>query len=172
MSRVFDENAEATEYLLKTILGKKDIIVKSVKGEYSLKNPKVGGRSIALDIKAEAYGGEVFDAEVQNGASGAHVRRARFHSSMIDSRMLGENDKFSSLRDSYVIFIYKKDIFRKGLPVYHVTRQVEETGRRFGDGSHIIYVNGRYNGNDELGKLIHDFKCRTSSEVYNLKSEL
>ena len=27
----------------------------------------------------------------------------------------------------------------------------------FADGSHIIYVNGSYNGNDEIGQLIRDF---------------
>lgn len=36
MSTVFDENIEATEYLLKTILGRDDIRVISAKGEYSV----------------------------------------------------------------------------------------------------------------------------------------
>lgn len=31
--------------------------------------------------------------------------------------------------------------------------------RLFGDGSHILYVNGKYRGNDEIGKLMHDFSC-------------
>ena len=39
MSRVFDGNIEATEYLLKTILGRSDVRVKQVKGEYSMKSP-------------------------------------------------------------------------------------------------------------------------------------
>ncbi len=30
----------------------------------------------------------------------------------------------------------------------------------FGDGSHIIYVNGSYkNDSEAVGKLIHDFRC-------------
>ena len=51
--------------------------------------------------------------------------------------------------------------------MYHIDRYVEETGKAFGDGSHIIYVNGRYTGDDELGRLLHDFKCTQSSDVYN-----
>ena len=167
MSRVFDGNIEATEYLLKTILGRSDVRVKQVKGEYSMKSPRVGGRGVRLDIKAEETGGAVFDVEVQKASKGAHVRRARYNSSMIDSRLLDENKEYSELKDSYVIFIYEKDKFRKKLPVYHIERYVKETGREFGDGSHIIYVNGRYNGNDEIGMLIHDFKCLNSEEVYN-----
>ncbi len=167
MSTVFDENIEATEYLLKTILGRDDIRVISVKGEYSLKSPVIGGKGVRLDVKAEELTGKTFDVEVQNDSEGAHVRRARYNSSMLDSRMLGENEPYKDMKDSYVIFIYRRDKFRKGFPVYHIDRYVEETGKAFGDGSHIIYVNGRYNGDDELGRLLHDFKCMKSSDVYN-----
>ena len=37
-----------------------------------------------------------------------------------------------------VIFIYKRDKFGKGLPLYHVDRYIKETEETFGDGSHII----------------------------------
>lgn len=167
MGKVFDQNIPATEYLIQTILGREDIRVKQVKGEYSMKNPRVGGRDITLDILAEDMNGREFDVEVQNDPEGAHVRRARFHSSMTDSRMLNESQSFRELRDSYVIFIYRRDKYRKGLPVYHIDRFVKETGKDFGDGSHIIYVNGRYEGDDEIGRLLHDFKSRKSVEIYN-----
>ena len=167
MSKVFDRNIPATEYLLRTILGREDIRVKSVKGEYNMRNLVMGGRDITLDILAEEENGREFDVEVQNDSEGAHVRRARFHSSMTDSRMLKKNQDFSELDDSYVIFIYSRDKYRKGLPVYHIDRCVKETGRDFGDGSHIIYVNGRYEGDDEMGRLMHDFKSTRSSDMYN-----
>ena len=167
MSKVFDRNIPATEYLLRTILGREDIRVKSVKGEYNMRNPVMGGRDITLDILAEEENGREFDVEVQNDSEGAHVRRARFHSSMTDSRMLKKNQDFSELDDSYVIFIYSRDKYRKGLPVYHIDRCVKETGKDFGDGSHIIYVNGRYEGDDEMGRLMHDFKSTRSSDMYN-----
>ena len=43
---------------------------------------------------------------------------------------------------------------------------IEELNVRFQDGSHIVYVNGSYNGNDPIGKLIHDFKCKISKDMY------
>lgn len=122
-----------------------------------MKNHQVGGRNITLDVDAMDENGEEIDIEVQGNLEGAHVRRARYHSSMVDSRMLKEGQAFRELKDSYVIFIYKHDKFRKGLPLYHVERYVGETNEQFRDGSHIIYVNGNYKGNDEIGQLMQDF---------------
>ena len=68
--------------------------------------------------------------------------------------------------DSYVIFIYKRDKFKKGLPVYHIERTVSETGEMVGDGSHIIYVNGSYRGDDAIGKLIEDFHQPDANKMH------
>ncbi len=123
-----------------------------------MKNHQVGGRNITLDVDAMDENGEEIDVEVQGNSEGAYVRRARYHSSMVDSRMLKEGQAFRELKDSYVIFIYKHDKFQKGLPLYHVERYVGETSEQFRDGSHIIYVNGNYKGNDEIGQLMQDFR--------------
>lgn len=157
MSRVFDKNIKATELLLRIILGKKVRVI-SVTGQNEMKNHQVGGRNITLDVDAMDENGEEIDIEVQGNSEGAHVRRARYHSSMVDSRMLKEGQAFRELKDSYVIFIYKHDKFQKGLPLYHVERYVGETNEQFRDGSHIIYVNGNYKGNDEIGQLMQDFR--------------
>ncbi len=157
MSRVFDKNIKATELLLRIILGKKVKVI-SVTGQNEMKNHQVGGRNITLDVDAMDENGEEIDIEVQGNSEGTHVRRARYHSSMVDSRMLKEGQAFRELKDSYVIFIYKHDKFRKGLPLYHVDRYVGETNEQFRDGSHIIYVNGNYKGNDEIGQLMQDFR--------------
>ena len=157
MSRVFDKNIKATELLLRIIIGKKVKVI-SVTGQNEMKNHQVGGRNITLDVDAMDENGEEIDIEVQGNSEGAHVRRARYHSSMVDSRMLKEGQAFRELKDSYVIFIYKHDKFRKGLPLYHVERYVGETNEQFRDGSHIIYVNGNYKGNDEIGQLMQDFR--------------
>ncbi len=50
-------------------------------------------------------------------------------------------------------------VLEKGKPIYHINRVIEETGESFGDGSHIIYVNGAYRDDTPLGKLMHDFSC-------------
>ena len=47
MARVFDRNAEATELVLRLILGR-NIKVISVNGQEEIRNAKVGGRNIIL----------------------------------------------------------------------------------------------------------------------------
>lgn len=80
--------------------------------------------------------------------------------------MLREKQKFKELRDSYTIFITQKDKLKCGLPIYHIDRVIRETNELFEDGSHIIYVNGSYKGNDAIGKLMHDFACKRSADMY------
>ena len=168
MSLVFGQNIEATELLLRVIM-ERDIEVVSVQGQDEFKNSVIGGRCITLDVHAIDTDGRHIDIEVQINAEGAHVKRARYHSSMMDARMLKEGQEFKEIEDSYVIFIYDHDKFKKGLPFYHIQRRVDETGEVFGDGSHIIYVNGKYNGNDDIGQMMRDFhQCRPEQ----IKSEI
>ena len=69
--------------------------------------------------------------------------------------------------DSYVIFITENDVMGKNKAVYHIQRYVEidEEKELFDDGSHIVYVNGKYRGNDEIGKLMHDFSCTNPNDM-------
>ena len=166
MSMVFDSNNEATELLLRIILKKDGIKVMSVVGQRELKNPVVGGRNIRLDIFAKDSTGKHYNIEVQKKPEGAHVRRARFNSSMMDSRMLREGQEFSELQDSYMVFITQTDIFGYGIPIYTINRYFEEIDGLFDDGSHIVYVNGSYRGEDAIGKLMHDFGCKESKDIY------
>ena len=76
-----------------------------------------------------------------------------------------ERQKFKELKDSYVIFIYRYDKFQKGLPIYRIDRHVNETNELFKDGSHIIYVNGNYKGDDEIGRLMADFRESDSEKM-------
>ncbi len=167
MSIVFDGNIEATEFLLNIILERDDLEVIEVVGQREYKNSSIHGRSICIDIFAKDSKGKVYDIEVQQSDDGADVHRARFYSSMIDTKMLGKRQKFKELHEIFVIFITKNDVLGSGLPLYHIDRVVKETGLPFGDGSHIIYVNGRYqNVNDPIGKLVHDFDCKRSEDMY------
>lgn len=43
--------------------------------------------------------GDEIDIEVQGNSAGAHIRRARYHSSMVDSKMLDEGQEFRQLKD-------------------------------------------------------------------------
>lgn len=65
-------------------------------------------------------------------------------------------------------FITENDVMKDGRAVYPVERYVAsgEEKRLFGDGSHILYVNGKYRGDDAVGKLMHDFSCENPDDMY------
>lgn len=167
MTLVFDKNIEATELLLNTILQRTDLKVLEVVAQREYKNSMAGGRSITIDIYAQDSEGKIYDVEVQRADRGADFHRARFHSSMIDTKMLKEKQSFKDIHDSYVIFITENDVIGAGLSLYHIDRVIKETGADFVDGSHIIYVNGSYkNDSDPIGKLMHDFRCTSSVDMF------
>lgn len=66
-----------------------------------------------------------------------------------------------------MIFILENDVMGAGLPLYHIERTIQETGEMFGDGSHILYVNGSYkDDNDPVGRLMHDFRCVSPVDMF------
>lgn len=166
LSLCFADNKEATTLLLKGFLGREDIEAKEVISQKEIKNPN--GHSVRLDIFAVDADGKNYDIEIQKATRGASKQRARYNSSMLDSRMLAVGEEYNDLKDSYVIFITENDVLGHKKPIYTINRYIEETNELFCDGSHIIYVNGEYQDNESIiGRLIHDFNCTDADEMYN-----
>ena len=159
------DNYEGVELVLRIILGQDDIKIKSVRTQEPMKN--LQGRSAILDVHAVDSTSKEFDIEIQRQDSGAGVKRARHNSSLLDAHILKPGDDTENIPDSYVIFITENDVMGKSQAIYHIHRYVETDGGKelFGDGSHIIYVNGSYRGNDEIGKLMHDFSCTSPDDM-------
>jgi hypothetical protein len=166
MSKVFEHNLDATTLVLRIVLQNDNIRAISARGQSELINPNVGGRNIQLDILAEDENGKQYNIEVQRSNRGADVKRARYHSASLDVRMLSKGVLFNELNESYVIFITENDYFGLGEPIYKIERCLLNNNNCVNDGSHIIYINGSYVGDDSIGKLIHDFKCKKSKDMY------
>ena len=166
-SEALDGKKDAIAYILNTILEMDDIKVKSTKAQVKYKSATK--RSIILDIQAEDVNGKLMDIEIQRSDRGAGVKRARFHSSMLDRSLLCKGGDFEDLVDTYVIFITENDKFNKGIPLYHIERTITEMDNAlFGDGTHIIYVNGEYrNMEHPVGSLMHDFNCKEAKDIVN-----
>ncbi|MBR1476999.1 MAG: PD-(D/E)XK nuclease family transposase [Lachnospiraceae bacterium] len=165
MNACFDNNIEGTELILRIILNKPDLSVKSVKTQRVMKN--LLGRDIWLDIDATDSDNIEFDIEIQRTDKGADRRRARYHSSILDAHLLSPNQDFKDLPETYVIFITENDVIGDNEPIYIIDRQIITTGKPFNDGEHIIYVNGAdKNSTTELGKLMHDFFCTNPDDMH------
>ena len=70
------------------------------------------------------------------------------------------------MKEIVVIFICSFDPFHKGLPCYHVDSVVRETGEIFNERVSAILVNGTYVGDDELGKLVNDFRVNNPDNMH------
>ena len=164
--KAFDLNIPAAESLLRTIMENDKIKVARCKTEYTVTG--LASHSVQLDLLAKDEHGRFFNVEVQTESSGAPPQRARYYVGAVDTGHFPKGDDYHTLFDTYVIFITKEDVLGKGLPIYHVQRRINETGDSFNDGSYIIYVNGEIaNDHTALGRLIHDFSCLESKDIYN-----
>ena len=153
----FHDDKEGAQFILRIILGKDDLNVETARTQHSIKN--LHGRSAILDVFATDSQGKRYDIEVQRSNDGATPKRARYNSSLMDGNSLYASDAYTSLPETYVIFITEHDVLGDGKLIYHIDRYIAESERYFNDGSHIVYVNASYHDDSALGKLAHDFLC-------------
>ena len=163
MKIVFEDNIPIVEYVLQVILQNKDLKVISMSVQKERKNIKE--HSVIFDVYAEDSTGKPYDIEIQRADKGAVSQRARYNSSMLDAGLLPKNDEYENLKDSYVIFITENDVLKAGLPIYTIERYIKELNQPFNDGSHILYVNGAYKADNDIGNLMNDFRAENSSEI-------
>lgn len=170
MNCCFSDNTECVELVLHIILDRTDLRVQEVQTQYTMKN--LQGRSLKLDILATDESGKRYNIELQRDSRGAGVKRARYHSSIMDANILLAGEDFASLPETYVIFITEHDFFKKGKALYRIERCVLELEEEFGDGSHILYVNGECKDDTPLGKLMYDFSCADPADMnYDILAE-
>ena len=84
----------------------------------------------------------------------------------MDANALDSGEDFGNLRDTYVIFITENDVMGDGQEVYSYLRIEEHSGKRLRDGTHIVYANGATRSKTEIGKLMHDLRCRHAAEMH------
>jgi hypothetical protein len=110
--------------------------------------------------------GTCYNLEVQNKELSVLLKRSRYHSSLIDSNISYPGQKFENLKEIYIIFIVRKDYFRKMKDMYQIERMNVDDAVIVDDKEHIIIVNGEYDGDDEIGRLMHDFQCENPDDMY------
>jgi len=165
MRGLFKENVPLAELVLRIIVGKQDLTLLKCEIQADMKRV-TGARSICLDAYATDSLGKKYDIEIQRLDSGADPHRARYHSSMMDVENLDENQDYKELPDTYVIFITERDYYKAGRPVYVIQNMNLTLNQPFDDGTHILYVNGQYRDDSDLGRLMHDFNCSSADDMY------
>ena len=149
-------------------MNKDDLIVKSAKVQQVMRSADTS-RYVRLDVYAVDSENKHYDIEVQNDSLGASPQRARYNSAMIDANILKTGELYSLLkeRESIVIFITDNDVLGDDEPIYMIERVITKNGKKFNDGTHIVYVNSsKQDTSTALGKLMHDFKCAKADDMF------
>ena len=165
MTAALDGNIEATQFMLRTILEMPNLIVTRSKSQVEFKN--LFGHSLRMDVDARTEKDERIDIEVERDKYRPSPERSRYHLAIRDASFLPQGENFKKLPTTYLIFITETDYFGDGLAVYHIDRKIKETGKDFNDRAHIVYVNGAYVGDDEIGRLIADFRESDPDKMRN-----
>lgn len=164
MNLALEGNIPCVEEILRVILGKPDLVVKTAQTQRMLQGFK---RSIYLDVYAEDSKGTRYNIEIQQSSEGTDPKRSRFHMAMIDAHSLKAGQDFKELPECYVIFITQEDVLKHGKTIYTIHKYVDGDFEAFNDGSHTIYINGSADDDgSEIWKLIHDFHCTNPEDMY------
>ena len=165
MRCLFRDNLPLAQFVLRIITGKPDLILTREETQKDL-NRLLGARSLCLDVHGVDSEDREYDIEVQRADRGARPERARYHSAAMDIEALDAGQEFEALPETYTIFVTENDFFGKGVGLYPIERMNMVTNAPFNDREHILYVNGQYHGDDELGWLMHDFLCNDPNEMH------
>ena len=164
MTRCFESDPACVELVLRIVLDMPELTVRSVRTQVPVSN--LTERSLRMDVVAIDSAGRTINVEIQRSDRGAGRRRARFHSSMLDSVLLQKSEDFQALPETWVIFITERDVLGRGEALYKVERCILNTGELFDDGAHILYVNGAFRDDSPLGWLMHDFSCTRAADMH------
>ena len=157
------ENREFCEEILRVILDDDELIVTENIPQCKLEN--LHGRSIIMDAKCVTGDGRHINIEVQKADNDDHLRRVRYNGSVLTTNITETGTKFEFVPDVCVIFISAFDMFKSGLPLYHVKKVVMETGQVVEDGLTEIYANALIDNSSKFSKLMKVF---TENDTYNI----
>ena len=77
----------------------------------------VDSKSVRFDVYTKDDK-RIFDLEMQTTDTKNLPKRARYYQSIIDMDNFAKGEKYTRLKDSYVVFLCLEDIFHEELPVY------------------------------------------------------
>lgn len=148
------EDIATCQEIISTILGEQVKVIRVIPQD-SIGNLK--GRSVRLDCLCQLENGVFVNVEVQKRDDDDHQARVRYNAAIIAANETPKGVRFEDVARIIVIYISKFDIYKSGLPIYHVDRMIRETGQKPENGFDEIYVNATAKKYDtELNRNVSD----------------
>ena len=138
--------------------------IRRVTSDYEL--PTAVTKTSRLDAYAELKDGEcVIDFEMESRRTGDVLKRTRQYVANLTNSFILKGEWYGRMPRTVVVFFIPYDMMGKGRP-YYVVRPKDEDGEIVDEDDIRIYVNWRYEGEDEYGKVSHDLRCAEPGEMY------
>ena len=135
-------------------------------------SPHYQSKGIRLDVYVQDSN-RVFDIEIQNSLDENLPKRTRYYQSMMDVDLLLKGKNYTELKESFVIFICKKDFFGFNLPCYSFSNICKEKpDLSLKDESHKIIFNAsafKQEKNVEKKSILEYISDRTSTTDFTAK---
>ena len=110
------------------------------KSEWAMQE-SVGSKGVRFDVYTKDDN-RIFDIEIQTTNQKNLPKRARYYQSIIDMDNLSHGEKYSQLKDSYIIFLCLSDPFDENLPMYFFENTCRFGQRRnLDDGAYKLFFN-------------------------------
>lgn len=154
------EDTRACQELVQILTGK-DLVIKNVKTQYSIRNME--NHSLVLDVLAEDERGRLVNVEIHPQEDEDHVRRSRYHLSSIDISFLEKGTSFDLIPEVYLIYITEKDFIGNNKGIYEIDRLVRGSDIILDNGVHELYVNLRGETDRKEQKELLRYMVRSES---------
>ena len=164
MRCMFADNLPLVQFVLRILMKKENLIITEYQTQKDIVNLD-GAHSAALDIMAKDALGQNYNLEVQCGYPNDIAKRALYYSGIMSRESLDAGEKYNERRNYYVLIIMEHDLFKERERIYYSRHVVGKKKKIVQDAEHIRYFNSEAQGNDNLGKLMHDFHCSKASEM-------
>ena len=129
--------------LLRVLLSDKDLVVVDNQPQKNL--PNAYFKDAVVDLLCKLSDGRIVNVEIQLYKEENHPKRIFFYASMIRQSFTKKGIDYKSFNDIIIIYLTKKDIFKKGSTVYNVDMSIvsdqEERVSNWDCGLKIYYIN-------------------------------
>lgn len=138
--KIMEDSPELCRQLLELLLDIKIGRIEQPQSERTMQEA-LGAKAVRFDVYAKDDS-RIFDIEIQTTDAQNLPERARYYQSVIDMDNLSKGENYTKLKDTYVIFLCLKDIFRRRLPVYFFenTCRADKT-LTLGDRAYKVFFN-------------------------------
>ena len=115
--KIMESEPELCRQVLEILLHKKISKLRKPEAERTMQE-SLDSKSVRFDVYTRDSK-HIFDIEIQTTSNRNLPKRARYYQSVIDLDNLSKGEKYSKLKDSYVIFLCLEPPFKKVEPVYY-----------------------------------------------------